>query len=457
MELFGFGADTGIDLPFEFDGRVPTNELKKQLAEIGVLGEERGHDDAARRRAAAGDRPGPAVGDAAAAGRRLRDVRQRRLRRSRPTSCRRSWHPRRPTADPGRRRPRPGQGRRSRSRRPSRPIPMPAEVRDPIERRPPPEHHRPAAWDGHSTTAEELFADYPADAIPVAGKTGTAQGASNYPWNDSSVFTAYSIDPDPPVHRHAVPREVGLRLGGRGARRQVHVPGAVGRSRRSTRSVLAEPLDTTSDSAGQGPPEGRRPTRRARTPSSVTPARRHGRQGLTTGWRSRCCSASPTAGSATSARARPTRAATSTGCCCWPRLVLDRRRLLHRLLGVAHPHRADPYTFVTRQVIFAIVAAVVMVDRDVRRLRVVEGAGPHALRASPSSPCSCCCRLQPGVGHHDADLVRPRPDQDPAGRVGQVHRAAGDVRLPREERTPARGQLPAVPRRPDHRRRCRPC
>ena len=33
VRLFGFGADTGIDLPFEFDGRVPTNELKAQLVD----------------------------------------------------------------------------------------------------------------------------------------------------------------------------------------------------------------------------------------------------------------------------------------------------------------------------------------------------------------------------------------------------------------------------------------
>ena len=39
VRLFGFGADTGIDLPFEFDGRVPTNELKAQLVEDGVLAE----------------------------------------------------------------------------------------------------------------------------------------------------------------------------------------------------------------------------------------------------------------------------------------------------------------------------------------------------------------------------------------------------------------------------------
>ena len=36
---FGFGADTGIDLPFEFGGRVPTNELKAKLVEDGVLAE----------------------------------------------------------------------------------------------------------------------------------------------------------------------------------------------------------------------------------------------------------------------------------------------------------------------------------------------------------------------------------------------------------------------------------
>jgi hypothetical protein len=47
---------------------------------------------------------------------------------------------------------------------------------------------------GRSTTAGELFADYPANAIQVAGKTGTAQGFPSYPWNDSSVFAAVSLE-----------------------------------------------------------------------------------------------------------------------------------------------------------------------------------------------------------------------------------------------------------------------
>jgi penicillin-binding protein 2 len=50
----------------------------------------------------------------------------------------------------------------------------------------------------HSTTGENLFYNYPDSAIPLAGKTGTAQGAMNYPWNDSSAFAAYSLDPARP-------------------------------------------------------------------------------------------------------------------------------------------------------------------------------------------------------------------------------------------------------------------
>jgi penicillin-binding protein 2 len=50
----------------------------------------------------------------------------------------------------------------------------------------------------HSTTGEKLFRSYPKRALPIAGKTGTAQGAGNLPWNDSSVFGAFSTDPAQP-------------------------------------------------------------------------------------------------------------------------------------------------------------------------------------------------------------------------------------------------------------------
>jgi penicillin-binding protein 2 len=43
----------------------------------------------------------------------------------------------------------------------------------------------------HATTGETLFKNFP---VRIAGKTGTAQGAGNLPWNDSSAFGAFSLD-----------------------------------------------------------------------------------------------------------------------------------------------------------------------------------------------------------------------------------------------------------------------
>ena len=36
------------------------------------------------------------------------------------------------------------------------------------------------------------------NVLPIAGKTGTAQGAGSYPWNDSSAFAAFSLDDTKP-------------------------------------------------------------------------------------------------------------------------------------------------------------------------------------------------------------------------------------------------------------------
>ena len=47
----------------------------------------------------------------------------------------------------------------------------------------------------HDTTGRSLFQGFPVD---LAGKTGTAQGAASLPWNDSSVFGAFSEKDDLP-------------------------------------------------------------------------------------------------------------------------------------------------------------------------------------------------------------------------------------------------------------------
>jgi penicillin-binding protein 2 len=79
------------------------------------------------------------------------------------------------------------------------PAPMPPAARDPIVAGMRRNITGPGA-NGASTTAEELFGiGYPAEAIPIGGKTGTAQGRGNYPWNDSSVFAAFSVDPARPI------------------------------------------------------------------------------------------------------------------------------------------------------------------------------------------------------------------------------------------------------------------
>jgi penicillin-binding protein 2 len=42
LNQFGFGSDTGVDLPFENSGRVPTAAVKKKLAEAGVITKDDG-------------------------------------------------------------------------------------------------------------------------------------------------------------------------------------------------------------------------------------------------------------------------------------------------------------------------------------------------------------------------------------------------------------------------------
>jgi penicillin-binding protein 2 len=51
-----------------------------------------------------------------------------------------------------------------------------------------------------SPTGASVFGNgrYDFGDLPIAGKTGTAQGAASLPWNDSSVFTGISLDPNRP-------------------------------------------------------------------------------------------------------------------------------------------------------------------------------------------------------------------------------------------------------------------
>ena len=98
----------------------------------------------------------------------------------------------------------------------------------------------------HSTTGEKLFYDYPDNAIQVAGKTGTAQGAGNYPWNDSSAFAAYSRDPSRPYTVSAY-----LEKAGYGSQAAAPVVKCMflqlSGLEQSDPVVLSDPLDTNSN------------------------------------------------------------------------------------------------------------------------------------------------------------------------------------------------------------------
>ena len=198
LRLFGFGARTGIDLPYESAGRVPDKDSKADLVERGVLAE--------------GESPNYLVGDNVqlAIGQGLLAATPLQLAQAygtlgnggsvlRPLVALALLEPGTPDSDE------PGVADLSQSAvvldlarvSPIRTIEMPIDYRDPIVRG----LQRVITGPGvtsdryHSTTGEKLFASYPYDDLPIAGKTGTAQGAASLPWNDSSTFGAFSLDP----------------------------------------------------------------------------------------------------------------------------------------------------------------------------------------------------------------------------------------------------------------------
>lgn len=198
LRRFGFGADSGIELPFEFDGTVPDKELKRLYAERGVISEDEG------RSYYVGDNVQLAIGQGLLSATPLQLATAYGALANygfvfQPTIIQAIWEPGVPDGDT------PGFVDFSRGTiyddradpELIRQIPMPDDIRRPIVAG----LRRVVTGPGvdsdyyHKTTGENLFRVYPDEAIPLAGKTGTAQGANNYPWVDSSAFTGFAIDP----------------------------------------------------------------------------------------------------------------------------------------------------------------------------------------------------------------------------------------------------------------------
>ncbi|MGZ4793606.1 MAG: penicillin-binding transpeptidase domain-containing protein, partial [Ilumatobacteraceae bacterium] len=203
----GFGSPTGIQLPFEWSGRIPDDAVKKQLVDSHVL--------------AKGEAPRLLVGDnvQVAIGQGLMAATPLQMANAYstianggflrvPTIVEAIYEPLVPDLSPGVADLSKGVVFQSFDAPTYKDqLEMPPEIRDPIvkgltrvtnaNRVKHPGVTDPSGF-YHTTTAEGVFQTYPMSVLPVAGKTGTAQGAGSYPWNDSSAFGAFSLDDSKP-------------------------------------------------------------------------------------------------------------------------------------------------------------------------------------------------------------------------------------------------------------------
>lgn len=200
VRQFGFGSPTEVDLPYEYIGTVPSRALKQRLAASGAIAKEEG------RGYYVGDNVQFAIGQGLLSASPLQlAVAYGALGNGgkvvRPHVVRAIWAPGTPNGKSGQVDLEKGTVLQDfSSPQIVRDIGARPEVLDPIVRGLSRVITGPGVTSDfyHSTTGESLFRSYPKRALPIAGKTGTAQGAGNLPWNDSSAFAAFSQDPSKP-------------------------------------------------------------------------------------------------------------------------------------------------------------------------------------------------------------------------------------------------------------------
>src|SRR6056297_586425 len=254
LRKFGFGSDPGIELPYAFDGTVPDEELKARYAELGVISEDEGQGYFT------GDNVQLAIGQGLLSASQLQlavgySTIANRGFVMKPEIIKAIYQPGVPDSAI--------QGyadltQAGLAREPNtagevtQQLPLAAESWNEIDNG----LHRVITGPGQnvpgqgyrSTTGEKLFFYYPSSAIPLSGKTGTAQGAGNYPWNDSSAFAAYSRDPARPYTVSAY-----LEKAGYGSQAAAPVVKCMflqmSGLHQTDPVVLSDPLDTSSDRA----------------------------------------------------------------------------------------------------------------------------------------------------------------------------------------------------------------
>jgi penicillin-binding protein 2 len=193
LKLFGFGEKSGIELPFEYKGIVPDAEVKARLAEQGAISDDEGG--------------GFFVGDSVlmAIGQGLVAVTPLQLTNAyatlanggfllKPLLVKAIFQPGVPDSDtPGVADIAAGVPITVFGTQIRRQLDMNPVIRDPIVEGLSRVIVGPGT-PGHQPTGVEVFRGFPYSDIPIAGKTGTAQGRENLPENDSSVFAAFQLD-----------------------------------------------------------------------------------------------------------------------------------------------------------------------------------------------------------------------------------------------------------------------
>jgi len=247
VRLFGFGSPTNVDLPNEYAGTIPSKALKQRLADIGAIAEEEG------KAYYVGDQILFAIGQGLLSATPIQVTQAYGILATGGTA----HEPRvvRAVLAPGTLDREPGiadLGRatvleRFDTAEPVRDLRIRPDVLDPILAGMQRVIRGPGVTSDyyHKATGENLFKGFPLDVMPLAGKTGTAQGFGNYPWNDSSAFGAFSLSPDLPYSAFAY-----LEKSGYGSQAAAPVVKCVmlalaGRYRMDD-AVPADPLDTAS-------------------------------------------------------------------------------------------------------------------------------------------------------------------------------------------------------------------
>jgi penicillin-binding protein 2 len=258
VRLFGFGSPTEIDLPYEFIGTVPSRFLKEQLAEIGAIAKEEGEGyyvgDSIQFSIGQGLMSATPVQMAVAYG-----VLGNNGKVVKPRVVKAVWAPGTPAGKPNMVDLDGGVIVQDMSEpQIIRDINLRPEVRDPIVAGLKRVITGPGVTSDfyHATTGERLFRTYPKNVLPIAGKTGTAQGFGNLPWNDSSAFGAFSLNEKAPYSAFAY-----VEKGGYGSRAAAPIVKclftALAGRLTPDKAVPTDPLDI--NSVAPAPPQLLRP------------------------------------------------------------------------------------------------------------------------------------------------------------------------------------------------------